>query len=466
MDIEITLTAAPTEEHSDAPQNDHHDRRGRRTPSPVRGEPSTLPPCIIDIPQPKLHRSPSPVRAIPRSKFPFPLHPVHDAQEAFRNRHGDVLATQIRAIFSASTPPALNESQFQDVTVACQAPRYFNRVFFHRCGGKPGGVVTLDGFERFWNTLRNCADVEEMCFWILGGGKSMLTEEDFGLLIQDVVHNHPGLEFLKRMDVFQLRYVETIIARIFYSKTRNTNPRMSLREFRKDRIYHTILNLQQTEDINASRDVFSYKHFYVIYCKFWELDSDHDLFIMEDALRQYENGCLSHLAVSRIFSGAGRGIGKFDAMSYKEFIRFILAVEDKDTPQGIEYWFRCLDTDGDGVWSLWELKMFYEEQRARMREFRMADPWDWDDFSCAILDLVNPVTPGQIRLSDLKRCKSAGLVFDMLFDIRKYDLYLRRIDPSFREWDDMYVEDRETKEKVLLEYVMTCASSGPDSNGA
>ena len=27
------------------------------------------------------------------------------------------------------------------------------------------------------------------------------------------------------------------------------------------------------------RDAFCYEHFYVIYCKFWELDEDHDLLL-------------------------------------------------------------------------------------------------------------------------------------------------------------------------------------------
>ena len=29
------------------------------------------------------------------------------------------------------------------------------------------------------------------------------------------------------------------------------------------------------EDINKVLKYFSYEHFYVIYCKFWELDTDH-----------------------------------------------------------------------------------------------------------------------------------------------------------------------------------------------
>lgn len=36
---------------------------------------------------------------------------------------------------------------------------------------------------------------------------------------------------------------------------------------------------------------FSYEHFYVIYCKFWELDRDHDLYIDNyDLARHSDHG--------------------------------------------------------------------------------------------------------------------------------------------------------------------------------
>ena len=32
----------------------------------------------------------------------------------------------------------------------------------------------------------------------------------------------------------------------------------------------------------------------------------------------------------------------------------------------IEYWFRCMDLDGDGVLSMYELEYFYTEQASKM----------------------------------------------------------------------------------------------------
>ena len=46
-------------------------------------------------------------------------------------------------------------------------------------------------------------------------------------------------------------------------------------------------------------DYFSYEHFYVIYCKFWELDSDHDLLIdAQDLSRHADHG--KHVIISSV----------------------------------------------------------------------------------------------------------------------------------------------------------------------
>ena len=48
--------------------------------------------------------------------------------------------------------------------------------------------------------------------------------------------------------------------------------------------------LSEEQDINAVTDYFSYEHFYVVYCKFWELDTDHDLVIDKFDLSRHANG--------------------------------------------------------------------------------------------------------------------------------------------------------------------------------
>lgn len=59
------------------------------------------------------------------------------------------------------------------------------------------------------------------------------------------------------------------------------------------------------EDINKVLKHFSYEHFYVIYCKFWELDTDHDFYIDREDLLRYGNHALTYRIVDRIFSQVG-----------------------------------------------------------------------------------------------------------------------------------------------------------------
>lgn len=72
--------------------------------------------------------------------------------------------------------------------------------------------------------------------------------------------------------------------------------------------------------------------------------------------------------IDRIFSGAvTQSKSKSKQMTYQEFVFFLISEEDKKTETSIEYWFRCLDLDGDGyLRPEYELEYFYEEQVKRM----------------------------------------------------------------------------------------------------
>lgn len=163
-------------------------------------------------------------------------------------------------------------------------------------------------------------------------------------------------------------------------------------EYRKSSFLESLFNLESVLDINSTRDVFSYQHFYVIYCKFWELDADHDMSIDYNSLRRYDSNAMTPAILKRVLMGAGkRSILGAGLMSYEDFVWFISSVEDKRTSQSIEYWFRCLDIDGDGCISLYELHEFYDDQLERMMHHRMADVWKFGDFVCAMYTHINVV---------------------------------------------------------------------------
>jgi serine/threonine-protein phosphatase 2A regulatory subunit B'' len=55
-----------------------------------------------------------------------------------------------------------------------------------------------------------------------------------------------------------------------------------------------------TEKICQTHDCFSYKHFYVLYCKFWLLDQDHDLIVSQNDMLQYNNQMLTSRITARV----------------------------------------------------------------------------------------------------------------------------------------------------------------------
>ncbi|XP_036010591.1 serine/threonine-protein phosphatase 2A regulatory subunit B'' subunit delta isoform X5 [Mus musculus] len=270
---------------------------------------------------------------------------------------------------------------------------------------------------------------------------------------QDVVNSHPGLAFLRAAKDFHSRYITTVIQRIFYTVNRSWSGMISREELRRSSFLQAVSQLEVEPDINRMTSFFSYEHFYVIYCKFWELDLDRDLTIDRSDLARHGDGAISSRMIDRIFSGAvtrarlPRKVGK---LSYADFVWFLLSEEDKTTPTSTEYWFRCMDLDGDGALSMFELEFFYEEQAQRMAA-RGVEPLPFHDLARQVLDLVAPRCPGRITLRDLKQCGLAGEFFDAFFNVDKYLAREQReqagtpqdtdSDPAASAWDRYAAEE-------------------------
>jgi serine/threonine-protein phosphatase 2A regulatory subunit B'' len=208
---------------------------------------------------------------------------------------------------------------------------------------------------------------------------------------------------------------------------RSWTGRITLQELRRSNILRVIRRLEEETDVNNITEYFSYEHFYVIYCKFWELDKDHDLLIDRNDLSTHSDHALSSRIIDRIFSGAViRGWDMTSTskcspgkMTYSDFVWFLISEEDKKTPTAIEYWFRCLDIDGDGMLSSYELQYFYSEQEKRI-ECLGIDPLDFSNIYCQIIDMLR-CSPTGIRLKDLKKNPQlASNIFNTLFNLDKY----------------------------------------------
>ncbi|KAG2402074.1 Serine/threonine protein [Vigna angularis] len=329
----------------------------------------------------------------------------------------------------------------------CKLPSFFSTALFRKIDVNFTGTITRDQFIDYWIRGNMLAmDLTTQIYTILKQPyRTYLAQDDFKPVLRELLSTHPGLEFLQSTPEFQERYAETVIHRIFYYMNRSGNGRLTLRELKRGNLIDAMLHVDEEEDINKVLRYFSYEHFYVIYCKFWELDTDHDFFIDRENLIKYGNHSLTYRIVDRIFSQVPR---KFTSkvegkMNYEDFVYFILAEEDKSSEPSLEYWFKCIDLDGNGVLTPNEMQFFYEEQLHRM-ECMAQEPVLFEDILCQIVDMIGPENEGYITLRDVKGSKLSGNVFNILFNLNKFiafetrDPFLirqEREDPNLTEWD-------------------------------
>ncbi|KAJ9546045.1 hypothetical protein OSB04_025752 [Centaurea solstitialis] len=345
-------------------------------------------------------------------------------------------------------PSGLSLDEFKPVTKEiCMLPSFFSTTLFKKIDVGNTGIVTRESFVDYWvNGNMLTKDTPTQIYTLLKQPDlRYLTQEDFKPILRELLATHPGLEFLQSTPEFQERYAETVVYRIFYYVNRTGNGHLTLRELKRGNLIEAMLHADEEEDINKVLRYFSYEHFYVIYCKFWELDTDHDFLIDKENLIRYGNHALTYRIVDRIFSQVPR---KFTSevegkMGYEDFVYFILSEEDKSSEPSLEYWFKCIDLDGNGVLTRNELQFFYEEQLHRM-ECMAQEPVLFEDILCQIVDMIKPQEEAYFTLRDLKGSKLSGSTFNILFNLNKFmafesrDPFLirqERENPTLTEWD-------------------------------
>ena len=249
-----------------------------------------------------------------------------------------------------------------------------------------------------------------------------VTYDDLRPVILGIIMSHPGLVFLKGASEFQDRYAETVIYRIFYSLNPSGAKRLRLRDIKRGKLLEAFLNVELDEDVNSCTKFFSYEHFYVIYCKFWDLDTDHDFLLSRDDFLRYGNHALTYRIADRLFEGAARPLssGAPNRMGYEDFVWFILSEEDKTSDSALCYWFRACDLNGDDRLTQDELLWFYEEQLSRM-ECLSQETVAFDDIMAQMVDMIHPGDPFFFTARDLKKNRQlAGVLFNIMFNLTKF----------------------------------------------
>jgi serine/threonine-protein phosphatase 2A regulatory subunit B'' len=323
---------------------------------------------------------------------------------------------------------------------ACRFPSFFNAPLFSRIldlwnarnDTENAHVITQEMMEWFWMQEMEPYDAPERFFRLLKQPEhDYIARDDFLPYIKELLNDHPGLEFLSNHAEFQEKYAVTVITRIFYVVNKCHSGRITSRQVRRSDLVQAFHQVDEEEDINKVTRYFSYEHFYVLYCRFWELDGDRDYRITREDLLKYGDHSLSHMIVDRIFDAAPRPFETMtnrEFLSYEDFIFFMLSEEDKANEVSVRYWFACVDVDGDGKLNNMEMRSFYAVQLHRM-QCMGHEIVPFEDMLCQMMDMIKPANPEYLVAEDFLQAECAqvsGALFDALFNLNKYLMFEQR----------------------------------------
>ncbi|WMV10176.1 hypothetical protein MTR67_003561 [Solanum verrucosum] len=174
---------------------------------------------------------------------------------------------------------------------------------------------------------------------------------------------------------------------------------------------------------DSENQTHTYWYSYQLYHMFLALDKDMNGTLSKQELREYADGTLTDIFIERVFDEHVRrgkiGGGNAREMDFESFLDFVLALENKDAPEGLTYLFRCLDLQGRGFLTTADIHTLFRDVHQKWIEGGNYELCI-EDVRDEIWDMVKPSDSLRISLADLLSCKQGGTVASMLIDVRGF----------------------------------------------
>lgn len=228
---------------------------------------------------------------------------------------------------------------------------------------------------------------------------------------------------------------------------------------------------QGAKSIVGDMGPLGYEAFYVLYCNFVK-NSDNDIQgkVSEELMLQYNGGMYSKQFVQRLLNGQGRPLYKSyldePALSFVDFIIFMLAECAIDSYPAIKYFYNLADGDCDGLlsvddiktclivqaekWSLYAIDLSVDELISQIIDIICFVPDDYEDpdtygeslarqgFASGNLSRFNNIprsvsstgcaTGLAFSFEQILRCAMPYNIFNAMFSIKRF-LYFEQRDP-------------------------------------
>ncbi len=107
------------------------------------------------------------------------------------------------------------------------------------------------------------------------------------------------------------------------------------------------------------------------------------------------------------------------------FLNFLLAYDNKNSPQSIQFFWPVLDLNRLGYLTPFTINYFFRDIQKRLQK-NNAEVVNTKDIMEEIYAMVMPSDPMRITLQDLIDCKCGGTVISILTDVEAFWAYDNR----------------------------------------
>ncbi|OHT02233.1 phosphoprotein phosphatase [Tritrichomonas foetus] len=332
----------------------------------------------------------------------------------------------------------------------CHLPRCFAPLLL-----KLRGLTTGEKLSKFWNKNILGRDYNERFFnFIIGNDdRDFIFPSDLIPFVKAIVKTHNSLKFLKEEELFQEKFIDFIIARCFYIMDDELRGTVGLYQFRKVDLASMFYKAERMTDVNDSQHAFNYQHFYVTFCKFWDLDSDGDGYLNKEELLKFNDSGITPIVIERYFQAGfyPRSSNRKKLIDFISFSYLLMSSEDKTNLTSINFWYKLCDLDDDGILSLKEVEDLYKTQYERMR-ITGHETISFDNIFKQLIDIVSPEDSSFITLSDLVKSKMADVFFNTLFDLQKFLIKEYQFPSMDPDMEDMSKKFTPWEIYVMIEY--------------
>lgn len=331
----------------------------------------------------------------------------------------------------------------------CKLPKCFARVLRQR-------FQSWSDFAVFWRACLDGRDPNERFFRLVVGDAARSTAVSSDLLpfVREIVRTHRSLEFLVDEPMFQEKFIDFIATRCFFIMDTELRGTVGLQHFRKMDLASVFYNAENMADVNDSRHIFNYQHFYVVFCKFWDIDGDSDELISKNDLLRFNEFSISPVIAERLFRANFYPLSRNKRKNYLDFTSFayfLMSSEDKSNLTAINFWYKLCDLDDDGVLSIKEIEYLYDIQFERMKNTGN-ETIPFDDIFRQLMDMINPNCQSYITIHDLVSSKMADVFFNTISDLQKFLMREYQYPLLNLDMDELTKDLSKWEIYVMLEY--------------